>query len=251
MRKFFLQANDQQDLVDWVNALNNATKITVRHTHIEDQESIPDWGVLKLVFFGSWFITWINSYFFLFCINGWVDCWATRLQWVRAWLTGCRIVVMSAGIKDRFHCSPWNFNHPERKMILKLLVNFYMHANYRLYFNWNKQNDPFFLFTSRSLTCVCVFFLKVPKLSDGQQNAENQKTLPDVVGPKKQVSYRTEIIGGVPIVTQTQVNNSFTAPHAVLTCTQARCHFFDYYMPSLMKTSLMCIVLINPSFTLS
>jgi hypothetical protein len=29
MRKFFLQANDQQDLVDWVNALNKATKITV------------------------------------------------------------------------------------------------------------------------------------------------------------------------------------------------------------------------------
>ncbi|XP_051722979.1 pleckstrin homology domain-containing family A member 1a isoform X5 [Ctenopharyngodon idella] len=28
MRKFFLQANDQQDLVEWVNALNNATKIT-------------------------------------------------------------------------------------------------------------------------------------------------------------------------------------------------------------------------------
>ena len=47
---------------------------------------------------------------------------------------------------------------------------------------------------------------KVPKLSDGQQNAENQKALPDVVGPKKQVSYKTEIIGGVPIVTQTQVN---------------------------------------------
>lgn len=30
MRKIFLQANDQQDLVDWVNALNKATKITVR-----------------------------------------------------------------------------------------------------------------------------------------------------------------------------------------------------------------------------
>lgn len=29
MRKFFLQANDQQDLVDWVTALNKATKITV------------------------------------------------------------------------------------------------------------------------------------------------------------------------------------------------------------------------------
>ncbi|XP_034564579.1 pleckstrin homology domain-containing family A member 1-like isoform X3 [Notolabrus celidotus] len=29
MRKFYLQANDQQDLVDWISALNNATKITV------------------------------------------------------------------------------------------------------------------------------------------------------------------------------------------------------------------------------
>ncbi|XP_030641960.1 pleckstrin homology domain-containing family A member 1a isoform X3 [Chanos chanos] len=29
MRKFFLQANDEQDLVDWVDSLNNATKITV------------------------------------------------------------------------------------------------------------------------------------------------------------------------------------------------------------------------------
>lgn len=33
MRKYFLQANDQQDLVDWVNALNKATKITVSQTH--------------------------------------------------------------------------------------------------------------------------------------------------------------------------------------------------------------------------
>ncbi|KAK5908692.1 hypothetical protein CgunFtcFv8_016725 [Champsocephalus gunnari] len=46
--------------------------------------------------------------------------------------------------------------------------------------------------------------ITVPKSSDGQQNAENLKSLPDVVGPKKQVSYRTEIIAGVPIVTQTQ-----------------------------------------------
>ncbi|KAA8583621.1 hypothetical protein FQN60_014829 [Etheostoma spectabile] len=46
--------------------------------------------------------------------------------------------------------------------------------------------------------------ITVPKLCDGQQNAENQKALPDLIGPKKQVSYKTEIIGGVPIVTQTQ-----------------------------------------------
>ncbi|XP_051523775.1 pleckstrin homology domain-containing family A member 1 isoform X4 [Myxocyprinus asiaticus] len=29
MRKFYLQANDKQDLVEWVSSLNNATKITV------------------------------------------------------------------------------------------------------------------------------------------------------------------------------------------------------------------------------
>ncbi|XP_030011449.1 pleckstrin homology domain-containing family A member 1-like isoform X4 [Sphaeramia orbicularis] len=46
--------------------------------------------------------------------------------------------------------------------------------------------------------------ITVPKASDVQQNSENQKSLPDVVGSKKQVSYKTEIIGGVPIVTQTQ-----------------------------------------------
>lgn len=32
MRKFYLQANDQQDLVEWISVLNNATKITVRYT---------------------------------------------------------------------------------------------------------------------------------------------------------------------------------------------------------------------------
>lgn len=32
MRKFYLQANDKQDLVEWVTVLNNATKITVSHS---------------------------------------------------------------------------------------------------------------------------------------------------------------------------------------------------------------------------
>lgn len=57
--------------------------------------------------------------------------------------------------------------------------------------------------------CDC----QVPKLSDGQHNAENQRSLPDVVGTKKQVSYKTEIIGGVPIVTQTQVKWSCDFTH--------------------------------------
>ncbi|XP_077470157.1 pleckstrin homology domain-containing family A member 1-like isoform X1 [Stigmatopora argus] len=46
--------------------------------------------------------------------------------------------------------------------------------------------------------------ITVPKVSDSQQNSENHKSLLDSAGPKKQVSYKTEIIGGVPIVTQTQ-----------------------------------------------
>lgn len=51
-----------------------------------------------------------------------------------------------------------------------------------------------------------LFYFKVPKSCESQQNSENQKVLPDVVGSRKQVSYRTDIIGGVPIITQTQVN---------------------------------------------
>ncbi|XP_038152034.1 pleckstrin homology domain-containing family A member 1-like isoform X3 [Cyprinodon tularosa] len=46
--------------------------------------------------------------------------------------------------------------------------------------------------------------ITVPKSCESQQNSENQKVLPDVVGSRKQVSYRTDIIGGVPIITQTQ-----------------------------------------------
>lgn len=58
--------------------------------------------------------------------------------------------------------------------------------------------------------CVCVYVCvsKVPKTCEGQQTSENNRSLPDVVGTKKQISYRTEIIGGVPIVTQTQVKQN-------------------------------------------
>lgn len=69
------------------------------------------------------------------------------------------------------------------------------------------------IFMNKFLNLIMILILiigrdsdhQVPKLSDGQHNAENQRSLPDVVGTKKQVSYKTEIIGGVPIVTQTQV----------------------------------------------
>uniref|UniRef100_A0A3P9KQD7 Pleckstrin homology domain-containing family A member 1 n=1 Tax=Oryzias latipes TaxID=8090 RepID=A0A3P9KQD7_ORYLA len=56
--------------------------------------------------------------------------------------------------------------------------------------------------------------ITVPKLIDGQQNSENLKGLPDVAVPKKQVSYKTEIIGGVPIVTQTQHDSGDCADRA-------------------------------------
>uniref|UniRef100_A0A3B3DCN9 Pleckstrin homology domain containing, family A (phosphoinositide binding specific) member 1a n=1 Tax=Oryzias melastigma TaxID=30732 RepID=A0A3B3DCN9_ORYME len=56
--------------------------------------------------------------------------------------------------------------------------------------------------------------ITVPKLIDGQQNSENLKGLPDVAVPKKQVSYKTEIIGGVPIVTQTQHDGGDCADRA-------------------------------------
>lgn len=45
---------------------------------------------------------------------------------------------------------------------------------------------------------------QVPKSGDVQHCTEN---LPDVLGAKKQVSYKTEIIGGVPIITPTQVSD--------------------------------------------
>ncbi|XP_064176729.1 pleckstrin homology domain-containing family A member 1 isoform X3 [Anguilla rostrata] len=42
MRKFFLQANDQQDLVEWVNVLNNATKITVPKSGDVQHDNLPE-----------------------------------------------------------------------------------------------------------------------------------------------------------------------------------------------------------------
>nr|XP_043870437.1 pleckstrin homology domain-containing family A member 1-like [Solea senegalensis] len=52
MRKFYLQANDQQDLVEWISVLNNATKITVpksseAHTVHDVTQDTP--GTLKPV----------------------------------------------------------------------------------------------------------------------------------------------------------------------------------------------------------
>ena len=47
---------------------------------------------------------------------------------------------------------------------------------------------------------------QVPRPCEGQQDVQSQGALQELAqGPRKQVSYRTEIIGGVPIITQTQV----------------------------------------------
>ncbi|XP_062320286.1 pleckstrin homology domain-containing family A member 1a isoform X1 [Osmerus eperlanus] len=46
--------------------------------------------------------------------------------------------------------------------------------------------------------------ITVPRLGDGQQDVQSQGALLEQAGPRKQASYRTEIIGGVPIITQTQ-----------------------------------------------
>ncbi|XP_023805299.1 pleckstrin homology domain-containing family A member 1-like isoform X5 [Oryzias latipes] len=53
MRKLYLQANDQQDLVEWINVLNNATKITVpkpgegHSSHVENPQEVL--GAMKQV----------------------------------------------------------------------------------------------------------------------------------------------------------------------------------------------------------
>ncbi|KAM4033563.1 pleckstrin homology domain-containing family A member 1 isoform 2-T2 [Anomaloglossus baeobatrachus] len=51
MRKYFLQANDQQDLVEWVNVLNKATKITV--PKLSDQPCPADSAQNQLEYSGS------------------------------------------------------------------------------------------------------------------------------------------------------------------------------------------------------
>lgn len=48
-----------------------------------------------------------------------------------------------------------------------------------------------------------MFVFQVPKTADGQ--AAQVETPQEVLGAMKQVSYKTEIIGGVPIITATQV----------------------------------------------
>ncbi|XP_008313247.1 pleckstrin homology domain-containing family A member 1 isoform X2 [Cynoglossus semilaevis] len=54
MRKFYLQANDQQDLVEWINVLNSATKITVpksgnSHTAVHAETPQDVLGAMKQV----------------------------------------------------------------------------------------------------------------------------------------------------------------------------------------------------------
>ncbi|CAL8254796.1 unnamed protein product [Lota lota] len=71
--------------------------------------------------------------------------------------------------------------------------------------------------------------ITVPKPCDGQQNAESQKALQEVAGSRKQISYRTEIIGGVPIVTQTQQEGGDSAEGAerdAMRCSHSQLPYF-------------------------
>ncbi|XP_076014706.1 pleckstrin homology domain-containing family A member 1-like isoform X2 [Genypterus blacodes] len=72
--------------------------------------------------------------------------------------------------------------------------------------------------------------ITVPKLSENQQNSENQKALLETGGPKKQVSYKTEIIGGVPIVTQTQHEGGDGADRAERDATQRSHSQLPYFL---------------------
>lgn len=60
--------------------------------------------------------------------------------------------------------------------------------------------DSWLLMHSGSLCLFNIF--QVPKSGDGQPSAEMPQ---EVLGSMKQISYKTEIIGGVPIITATQV----------------------------------------------
>lgn len=67
MRKFYLQANDKQDLVEWVAVLNNATKITVS-------------DLLQL---SEWFVSSSDLYQEGICTNGWIIK-VTGLYWLHS-----------------------------------------------------------------------------------------------------------------------------------------------------------------------
>lgn len=52
---------------------------------------------------------------------------------------------------------------------------------------------------------IMVSHFQVPKQSDPLCQMDNANRQAESPGGKKQVSYRTEIVGGVPIITPTQV----------------------------------------------
>lgn len=47
-QRYFLQANDQKDLKDWVEALNQASKITVRMIFLLSGESLSAVGAFRV-----------------------------------------------------------------------------------------------------------------------------------------------------------------------------------------------------------
>lgn len=55
------------------------------------------------------------------------------------------------------------------------------------------------------LVLILLLHFQVPKQSDPLCQMDNANRQAESPGGKKQVSYRTEIVGGVPIITPTQV----------------------------------------------
>ncbi|ROL03954.1 Pleckstrin homology domain-containing family A member 1 [Anabarilius grahami] len=127
MRKFYLQANDKQDLVEWVSALNNATKITQCYDAEQDLFATECKDVKMIT--------------------------TDSLFWVRANMCSDGVLISVFSLKAV------NDELPSPQM--------------------------------------------VPK--SGEQVAHNTaEACVDTSAAAKQVSYKTEIIAGVPIITTTQ-----------------------------------------------
>ena len=65
------------------------------------------------------------------------------------------------------------------------------------------------------LMCCCA---QVPKPCEAAQTGELQRGQCEGQATRKQVSYKTEIIGGVPIITQTQVQSTVIMGGGVNVC---------------------------------
>ncbi|MGH0130930.1 UNVERIFIED_CONTAM: hypothetical protein FKN15_003132 [Acipenser sinensis] len=189
MRKFFLQANDQQDLVEWVNVLNKATKITVPKSsdvqqNFENQKSPLECpGAKKQVSYKTEII-------------GGVPIKTPTQQEGGEGSEGAD----RGGLKRSLSQLPYFMGKAAQDQTV--VKAGYCVKQGAVMKNWKRR---YFLLDENSVS----YFKSelVPKSSDVQQNSENQKSPLECPGAKKQVSYKTEIIGGVPIKTPTQTRD--------------------------------------------